>query len=306
VRAVALAGLRRVVDAMARADVDVLLLGREANARYVSHAARLYLAGERAFAPGCVVVRETGDVHLLSTGDAGIPAEVARANLYPLSWNPANLFGRIAALPGVAGARRVGVDGLTPLFEQLVAAYFAGAEVVDGEALLRAVRRVKEPDEIDRIRAAIVVASEVLDAARAAVRANASDAGVVAAAMAEMARQGVTTAAFEPVLTRDGAVTAIDVGVLRDGWEGGLARTEPSQPPPPAHREAMARCTAGALPSAVAGAATTVHGVGTGYEVLDPDAPLVANMVLSLATGPVRDLVLVTDDGPDVLTATPY
>ena len=47
----------RVLEEMARQNVDVLLLGREGNARYVSGAHRLFLAGERAFAPGCVVVR---------------------------------------------------------------------------------------------------------------------------------------------------------------------------------------------------------------------------------------------------------
>ena len=79
----------RVLEEMARQNVDVLLLGREGNARYVSGAHRLFLAGERAFAPGCVVVRESAAVHLLSVTDFGIPQAVPHDNLYPISWNPA-------------------------------------------------------------------------------------------------------------------------------------------------------------------------------------------------------------------------
>src|SRR5438309_9008120 len=137
----------RVLEEMARHGVDVLLLGREGNARYVSGAQRLFLAGERAFAPGCVVVRETGAVHLLSATDFGVPPELKHSNLYAPSWNPAALIGRVAAIPGVASAGRVGVDGLTPLFEALIASTLPRADLVDGESLMRATRRIKSPGE---------------------------------------------------------------------------------------------------------------------------------------------------------------
>src|SRR6266540_1281509 len=120
--------LERTVAAMADADVDVLVLGREANARFVSGARRLWLAGTRPFAPGCAVVRETGAVHLLSVTDDGIPADIPAERLYPLSWNPVNLLGPVVGAPGVAGARRVGVDGLTPMFEQLITGVLPDAE----------------------------------------------------------------------------------------------------------------------------------------------------------------------------------
>ena len=44
---------------MEAADIDVLVVGREGNARYVSGAPRLWTAGSRAFGPGCVLVRAT-------------------------------------------------------------------------------------------------------------------------------------------------------------------------------------------------------------------------------------------------------
>jgi Xaa-Pro aminopeptidase len=294
-------GLKRVLDAMARDDVDVLLLGREGNARYVSGTARLFLATERPFAPGCVVVRPTGAVHLLSVGvPAGWEAD-AVGRLYPITWNPGALVGGIAALPGVAGARRVGVDGMTPLFEQILGACFADATLVDGEALVRAARRVKTADELDAIRAAIAVAHDVMAAARGAARSGASERGVVAVAMEAMARAGVATASFEPVVRRVHGVTAIDVGVLRDGWEGGLARTEPDISAPGEHVAAIARCRAGARVRDVAPGGD-VYGVGLGYEVLAPGDELEPGMVLSIATDTVRDLVLVTDGEPEVLT----
>jgi Xaa-Pro aminopeptidase len=294
-------GLPRVLDAMQRHDIDVLLLGREPNARFVTGAARLYLASERAFAPGCVVVRATESVHLLSVGDVGIPRDLPSEHLYSISWNPATLMGEIAAIPGVADARRVGVDGLTPLFEQLIDGYLGAPELVDGERILRATRRVKTDAEVDAIRAAVAVAHPVMAAALAAARANASDATIVAIAMETMAYEHVTTAAFEPVVTRAGDVTAIDIGVLREGWEGGLARTEPSMPAPSEHTQAIARCISGTAVDAIAPDGR-VHGVGLGYEVLEPGTHLEANMVVSVAHGFVRDLVLVTGHRPAVLT----
>ena len=110
----------RVLAEMKGQGVDMLLLGREGNARFVSGALRLFLAGERAFAPGCVVVRESGEVHLLSNTDFGVPAAIPHQNLYPTSWNPATFVARVLAIPGVAQAKTIGVDGLTPLFEALL------------------------------------------------------------------------------------------------------------------------------------------------------------------------------------------
>ena len=42
-------GLARALDEMARRDVDVLVLGREGNARFVSEATRLFAGPDLAF-----------------------------------------------------------------------------------------------------------------------------------------------------------------------------------------------------------------------------------------------------------------
>lgn len=64
---------QRALDQMAAHDLDVLVLGRQANVRYVTGAPQLWVAGTRPFGPTCVVVRETGAVHLLSTWDEACP-----------------------------------------------------------------------------------------------------------------------------------------------------------------------------------------------------------------------------------------
>ena len=83
-------------------------------------------------------------MHLLSITDEGVPPDVAtESNLFPISWNPMNLMGALAAIPGLPTAARIGVDSITPMMEQLLGATFPTAELVDGESLLRTVRRVK-------------------------------------------------------------------------------------------------------------------------------------------------------------------
>ena len=332
-------GLTRALDEMARRDVDVLVLGREGNARFVSGATRLWLAGTRPFAPGCVVVRGTGAVHLMSITDFGVPAEIRPRQLYPMSWNPANIAGAVAAIPGVAGARHIGVDGLTPLFEQLFATTLPSAELTDGEAVMRAARRVKSPDDVAHIRAAIAVAEDALGAAVAALRPGVREAELKGVFEERMGRLGTTTPAFEgafcvvdgdaPVrrfvfdrTIADGDLVAMSAGVLLDGWEGSLARTWPVGTAAREHRErlsrwqveweqALDRCRAGVPVGELRSApALSVHGVGLGYEGLEDAAVLEPGMTVQLgleAAGVLGgDVLLVGDGAADVLTAFPY
>src|SRR5580658_7955473 len=81
---------RRALDAMDAHGIDALLLGREANARYVAGAQRLWTAGTRPFGPGCVLVRATGAVHLVSTWDEGIPDDIPHDHLFGITWSPGN------------------------------------------------------------------------------------------------------------------------------------------------------------------------------------------------------------------------
>ena len=317
----------RVLAAMRDDGIDVLLLGREANARYVSGADRLWLAGTRPFAPGCVVVGSTGDVYLLSITDDGIPDDVSTDRLYPISWNPLAMLAQLATIDGVAGARRVGVDGMTPLFEQLITAVLGHAALVDGEALLRRVRRRKSSADVAGIAAAVDAAETALAATDDALVAGISEIELQGVFEEAMTASGLTAPAFEGtfcvdqpgsptrVFSTDRAVTDGDLvhvraGVMRDGWEGVVARTLRcgSEPVRSTHlTDFVARCTAGASVGAVRSAGVSLEGTGMGHEEVADDEQLEDGMVVVIehAGNDVLDgaVVHVAAGGPEVLAA---
>src|ERR1700733_10567002 len=149
---------QRALDQMAAFDLDVLVLGRQANIRYVTGAPQLWVAGTRPFAPICVVVRATGEIHLNSSWDEGMPEEIDHDHLYGLAWNPMTLIEVLKNIDGAATARRVGTDALSPTFGQLLPMAFPNAELVDGELAMRTARRFKSADEVAALRGALRVA----------------------------------------------------------------------------------------------------------------------------------------------------
>ncbi len=77
-----------------------LVLGRQANVRYITGAPQLWVVGTRPFGPICTFVRATGEIHLNSTWDEGIPEEIPHENLYGLAWNPMTLIGVLKNIEG--------------------------------------------------------------------------------------------------------------------------------------------------------------------------------------------------------------
>ena len=220
--------------------IDVLLLGYEANARYVSGAQRLWTAGTRPYGPGCVVVRSTGAIHLVSTWDEGIPEDIPHENLFGITWNPGNVLAWLEAIEGTMQARRIGTDSLTPRFAKLLARAFPDAELVDAEPAMQAARRIKAPEEIEAIRGAVSLAEQALSVAVAELRPGVRTRHLRAVFMEAMARSGVTTPATQEVarvyphrgrtdadeVTGDDLVV-FDVGVVAGGYIGEVARTWP-------------------------------------------------------------------------------
>ena len=141
---------QRALEQMAAHDLDVLVLGRQANVRYVTGAPQLWVAGTRPFGPTCVLVRDTGAVHLLSTWDEGVPEDIPHENLYGISWNPMNTMAALGRIDGAATARRVGTDALSPVFAQAAANGVSQCQLVDGELAMRAARRIKTAEEWPR------------------------------------------------------------------------------------------------------------------------------------------------------------
>jgi Xaa-Pro aminopeptidase len=311
---------------MSDAEIDVLLLGREANARFVSGADRLWLAGTRPFAPGCVVVGSTGAVHVLSITDDGLPADLSPDRLYPITWNPVAMLGHIGAIDAVGGARRIGVDGMTPLFEQLIEAVLGGPELVDAEALLRGVRRQKSTDDVAGIAAAVDAAERALDAASDALTPGITEIELQGVYEEAMTAAALTAPAFEGTFciadpggaprtfptaraVSDGDLVHVRAGVMRDGWEGFVARTLRCGAAPvrvPALADAVARCTVG-IRVADLRSAGSVDASGMGHEEVADDDTLQPGMVLAvevLVDGILDGAVVhVTPDGPQVFSA---
>jgi Xaa-Pro dipeptidase len=234
----------RILAEMEAEGIDLLVVGREANARYVSGAPRLWTAGSRAFGPGCVLVRSSGVVHLLSTWDEGIPEEIPRENLYGISFNAANFLAALQRIDGAARVRTVATDGLTPSSSKLLSKAFPSADLVDGEPLLRRARSVKSSEEVDAIRAAVRIAEVSLARAEGALEPGITERQLTGIFMEAMAAAGVTTPASQDVAwitsrqhpwrraTRDvraepGDLVAFEAGVVRAGYVGEVGRTRP-------------------------------------------------------------------------------
>jgi Xaa-Pro dipeptidase len=359
-RALRLGRRQRALDQMAAHDLDVLVLGRQANVRYVSGTPQLWVAGTRPFGPTCVLVRETGAVHLLSTWDEGVPDDIPHENLYGISWNPMNTLAALRRIDGAAEARRVGTDALSPAFATLLPTAFPNATLVDGELAMRAARRIKTADEVEALRRAIAVAETGLAAAVSELRPGVSEQLLAAVLVEALAAGGVSTPSNQDVAwvtsrdhpwrrvdgdgrVQDGDLVAFSAGVLAGGYIGEVGRTWPAGgaggAAGPYRRwnnlwaRLLAACQPGAAADGLLAAYRTVgeppppmpvaRGLGMGFDppVVSPKLPHTAagerlepGMVLAV-TGYVwepgvgavfgREAVLITADGPEVLTASP-
>ncbi len=238
---------RRALDQMAAHDLDVLVLGRQANVRYVTGAPQLWVAGTRPFGPTCVLVRATGAIHLLSTWDEGVPDDIPHENLYGISWNPMNTMSALRRIDGAATARRVGTDALSPAFAQLLPTAFPNAELVDGELAMRAARRIKTAEEVVALREAIAVAESGLAAAVAELRCGVTEQALAGVLLEALAAGGVSTPSNQDVAwvtspdhpwrwvngdgrdgrVHDGDLVAFSAGVRAGGYIGEVGRTWP-------------------------------------------------------------------------------
>ncbi|MGV0745979.1 M24 family metallopeptidase [Mycolicibacterium sp. XJ870] len=350
----------RALAQMEANDLDILVLGRQANVRYVTGAPQLWVAGTRPFAPICVVVRGTGEIHLNSTWDEGIPDEIGHDHLYGLAWNPMTLIEVLKKIDGAADAKRVGTDAMSPTFGQLLPMAFPNAALVDGEAAMRAARRVKTDEEIVALRGALSVAEDGLAAAVAGLAAGTTEQALTGVMLEAMTAGGVSTSATQDgawitprehtwrVGRRDrkvseGDLVALASGALANGYVGEVGRTWPVGEVKGADAlyarsnelwdRLVAACRPGASAADLFAAYSAAgepmppmpvaHGLGLGFDppVVSPDLPqtsaaerLDPGTVLAVTAyvweggiGAVfrRDAVLITADGPEVLTASP-
>jgi Xaa-Pro dipeptidase len=326
----------RVLAGLAEDDFDALLLGRPANVRYATGSRPLWLAGARAFAPAAVVLRD-GETHLLGVSDDGLPPEIPVTNLYRTSWNPANLMRSLAAIDGLGSARRIGVDGLTPMFEQLLASTFPAARLDDATPLLRRARATKTADELSCMRTASAVCESALWVVVANLVEGVAEHELLALFVERMASHGMQTPAFDGTFcvtanagplrrlvtertVGPGELVALDAGVLYNGYEGGLGRTWlPDESRPTSAQRAAARRARDALDALLDGCRPGVsfdqlaaivpdsdgpvaYGVGLGVEPLATDVGSTLCLQVLLDGVLLRDTVVLRPDGPERLS----
>ncbi|HLG87044.1 MAG TPA: aminopeptidase P family protein [Alphaproteobacteria bacterium] len=252
----------RVLAAMEREGLDACIFGREANVRYITGARRLWTAGSRPFAPSAAMVRATGAIHLLSHSASyeGMPEEMAPDDIFPLTWSPEKFVRLAAETPGLSDARRIGVDGMTPLFQSLLGQTVGRAELVPAEGMMRSLRRIKLPDEILCIRTAAAIAESAIFAAAEAIAPGVSEKALQAAYLERMCVLGTSQFAQQGAFAAigsdgkpkavtgdgtldDGEAVTLSGGALWSGYEGSLARTWwcGRRGPDAAHREAWGR-----------------------------------------------------------------
>ena len=229
----------RLFAAMEEHDLDVLVLGRVANIRYASGVPMLWNAGTRPYGPGCVVVRETSDIYVLSTWDEGVPEEIPHDHLFGITWNPMNFVTVLRGIGDAVRTDRVGTDAISPLFAKLLPMAFPDASIVDGGPALRAARRTKTASEVDAIRASIDIADAGMAAAVAALRPGVSERELTGVFMDAMASHGITTPLTQDVVritspaadgnrervVRRGDLVSFDAGVVAGGYTSTVGRT---------------------------------------------------------------------------------
>lgn len=258
---------RRVISALEQAEIDVLVLGRPSNIAYASGARQLWTSGARPFGPACIVVRETGKVHLLSTWDEGVPHEVGHDELFGLSWNPSIISSNVKAIPGLAGARVVASDGYSRGAADLIAAVTQAATLVDANPLLDAARLPRTPDEIACVAVAASVAERAMTAMVEALRPGITERQMLGVHLAAIAAAGCQIPPNEGVvcaLPRHGSAQlrriatdrpvgpgelfVLNPGGYYAGYTASLARTWPSGGGSPTRgQEAVMRRAAAAL-----------------------------------------------------------
>jgi Xaa-Pro aminopeptidase len=295
--------LAACLELMERDDIDVLLLGREANARTVSDAARLWLAGTRVFSPGCVVVRASGAVHVLANTDAVVPAGFSIDRLYGVTWNPEKLLAALIAIDGVRDARLIAVDGMTPLASTLVTGAAPGAAIVDAGPIFARLWAMPEEAKTAGVRHAAETAAAGLATMAAALVPGARPETLRGLAAETLSTHGAPTPAFEAVaapfaagestwLPPDrpfaaGEKVVLRAGALHDGWEASLARTyEVGRPGvelvPDGWESLVNASVAGTSVGALRDRGAVAWGLGRGVEPWPDDLVLVPGLNLAV------------------------
>ncbi|MBM3660726.1 MAG: aminopeptidase P family protein [Actinobacteria bacterium] len=227
----------RVRAGFADAGIDALLVTRLPNVRYLT-----------GFTGSAAMVALTVDGTLLVTD--GRYAEQSRAQLAAAGVDARVVVGathadQVQALAEfVAGSGRLGLeaDGVTWAQQRDFTGRFAAHELVPTQDLVEGVRRVKEPAEVARIKAACAMADDALAEVLPTLADGPTEREFALALEFGMRRRGATKVSFDPIVAAgpNGALpharpserpigraelVVIDFGCIVDGYCSDMTRT---------------------------------------------------------------------------------
>ena len=309
---------RRLVDAMAAAGLDVLILGRPGDIAFAAGIRPLFTSGSRPYSVGCAVIRDGGRVHVLADHDEGVPAEITHDQIIGRSWNPRVTSARTARIPGLAEASRIGSAGISTAVATLLATLAPAAEVVDARPLVRAARASKSAAEVAVIETACSLAEAGLAAMAQELRPGVTTRRLAARYSERLGQLGVTVVPDGLVACRtagrhcggldgsplaEGELVSLSPSVTYGGYDATLARTLVVGGSPTAAvgklrdravgslREVVTACVPGATGAELvrrwtdagepAFGAPLAHGMGVGIEEPIIDIGLGADEVLT-------------------------
>jgi Xaa-Pro aminopeptidase len=227
----------RVRAGFADAGIDALVVTRLPNVRYLT-----------GFTGSAAIVVLTPDTVVLVTD--GRYAQQARAQLDAAGVAGEAAIGatpdeqRVLLVDALAGRDRVGLEahGVTWNQQRDFATWFEGHELVPTTDLVEAQRRIKEPAEIARIKAACAIADDALAELLPTLADGPTERDFALALEFGMRRRGATKVSFDPIVASGpngalpharpsdrpigrGELVVIDFGCVIDGYCSDMTRT---------------------------------------------------------------------------------
>ncbi|MEP6625544.1 MAG: aminopeptidase P family protein, partial [Acidimicrobiia bacterium] len=229
-------------------DIDALLVTRLVNVRYLtgftgSAAMLLVTRAGATFVTDGRYRDQSAD----QLDAAGVTADIA------IGLTQADQ--RAALATAADGVARLGLeaDGVTWAQQRDFAAWFPGATLVATDGLVDGLRMVKEPGEVDRIRAACAIADDALEALLPTLAAGPTERDFALRLEFAMRERGASAVSFDPIVASGpngakpharpgdrvidaGELVVIDFGCIVDGYCSDMTRTVSVGAPSPEAR----------------------------------------------------------------------